>query len=55
MWKRIAIKAAQQSENVITNSTRAHTVSYINLITAQTIAVTNETKQSRALGFSCLR
>ena len=54
MWKRIAIKAAQQSENVITNSIRAHTVS-LNLITAQTIAVTNETKQSRALGFSCLR
>ena len=48
MRDRIAAKAAKQSEHVVTNSTRVDTVSYMHLITVQTIALTNGTKQSRS-------
>jgi outer membrane protein TolC len=37
-----AVKAAQQSLNVITNQYKAGTVSYLNVITAQTTVLSNE-------------
>ena len=48
MRDRIAAKAAKQSENVVTNSTRVDTVSYMHLIMVQSTALMNETKQSRS-------
>jgi outer membrane protein TolC len=38
-----AVKGAQQSVTLTTNQYKAGTVSYLNVITAQTIALTNET------------
>jgi outer membrane protein TolC len=49
MWERIAVTAAQQSVECDYEQYKADTVSYMHLLTAQTIAVTNETKQSRSL------
>jgi hypothetical protein len=49
MWERIAVKAAQQSVECDYEQYKADTVSYMHPITVQTIALTNETKQSRSL------
>ena len=38
-----AVKDAQKSVTLTTNQYKAGTVSYLNVITAQTIALTNET------------
>jgi NodT family efflux transporter outer membrane factor (OMF) lipoprotein len=45
-----AVKAAQQSVTLTTNQYKAGTVSYLNVITAQTIALTNETTAVQILG-----
>ena len=45
-----ALKAAQQSVTLTTNQYKAGTVSYLNVITAQTIALTNETTAVQILG-----
>jgi outer membrane protein TolC len=44
------VKAAQQSVTLTTNQYKAGTVSYLNVITAQTIALTNETTAVQILG-----
>ena len=44
------MKAAQQSVTLNTNQYKAGTVSYLNVITAQTIALTNETTAVQILG-----
>src|SRR5206468_3601671 len=45
-----AVKAAERSVVLTTNQYKAGTVSYLNVITAQTIALTNETTAVQLLG-----
>ena len=45
-----AVTAAEQSVTLTTNQYKAGTVSYLNVITAQTIALTNETTAVQILG-----
>ena len=45
-----AVKAAEQSVTLTTNQYKAGTVSYLNVITAQTIALTNEVAKVQILG-----
>jgi outer membrane protein TolC len=45
-----AVNAAQQSLSVITNQYKAGTVSYLNVITAQTTALSNELTAIQILG-----
>ena len=45
-----AVEAAQQSVILTTNQYKAGTLSYLNVITAQTIALTNETAAVQILG-----
>jgi outer membrane protein TolC len=45
-----AVKAAEQSVTLTTNQYKAGTVSYLNVITAQTIALTDEVTAVQILG-----
>ena len=44
-----AVKAARKSVDLTTNQYKAGTVSYLNVITAQSIALTNEITRSRSV------
>ena len=54
MRDRIAAKAAQQSENVFTNSTRVDTVSYMHLDGSDDCADERNQAIQIVLGLSCL-